>query len=456
MKNSAIQNFQPGTGVAARNRSLSLVLVLAGFVASLLLNLPGHLSYDSVIQLLDGRTGEYHTWHPPVMAWLLGLGDALLPGTASFVIACAALNFAAFGSLLWLKDRTGWLTALVALLCVLTPQFLLYQGIVWKDVLFANAALAGFVCLAHAARLWPRTVLRFIWLTAATFLFVLAALTRQNGLIVLLTGAAGLGWIAAKQSGFKTGSLYGFSALLIAAVLFAGVSGLLSLRTTHDNGTAAQITLLEAYDLIGTVKRDPGYRLQILERETPKLAAAMRTDGVKLYSPYKNDTLEASMSLEEGLAAPASASPLARQWRDLVFRHGWLYLRTRLDVFAQVFLTPVLQQCVPFYVGVDGPAEEMGELGMTRRWDATDRIQAAYAGHFVGTPVFSHAAFAALGILMLALLWRRSAPTDIAMGCMLASMLAFTISFFVISIACDYRYLYALDMSVLYALFYLA
>ena len=42
------------------------------------------------------------------------------------------------------------------------------------------------------------------------------------------------------------------------------------------------------------------------------------------------------------------------------------------------------------------------------------------------------------------------------MAALIASALAFTASFFVISISCDYRYLYFLDLSALAALFYLS
>ena len=44
------------------------------------------MSYDSVVQLADGRSGHYDSWHPPVMAWLLGLFDALLPGPGLFLL----------------------------------------------------------------------------------------------------------------------------------------------------------------------------------------------------------------------------------------------------------------------------------------------------------------------------------------------------------------------------------
>ena len=75
-------------------RAAGLIL-LAGFVATVAVNWPGHLSYDSILQLLQGRTGVYNTWHPPVMAWLLGLGDALVPGAGLFVAFDTALAFGA-------------------------------------------------------------------------------------------------------------------------------------------------------------------------------------------------------------------------------------------------------------------------------------------------------------------------------------------------------------------------
>ena len=61
-------------------------VIFAGFVFSLAANLPGHMSFDSIIQLLEGRTGAYAGWHPPVTSWLLGVTDAILPGTALFVV----------------------------------------------------------------------------------------------------------------------------------------------------------------------------------------------------------------------------------------------------------------------------------------------------------------------------------------------------------------------------------
>src|ERR1700733_365157 len=82
---------------------LAAAAVLAvGCITSLALSWPGQLSWDSVMQLHDGRSGHYNPWHPPVMAWMLGLFDALVPGTGLFVIFDEILFFASFASLLWL------------------------------------------------------------------------------------------------------------------------------------------------------------------------------------------------------------------------------------------------------------------------------------------------------------------------------------------------------------------
>ena len=461
MKNSNPNHILRNSGVALLavppgGKVIPLAVILAGFVAMLALNLPGHLSYDSVIQLLDGRSGQYHTWHPPVMAFLLGLGDAVLRGSGLFMGLNAALCFLPLASLLWLKDKVTWLTVLAALGMALTPQLLLYQGILWKDVLFANAALAGFVCLAHVGSHWANPRTRFGLIAAAVAFFLLAALARQNGVIVIGIGALALGWIASRCSGARnTGITYGLTALVALALLMTAGTMALNLRSANDNGPAAQINQLRVYDLIGALVQDPGMPLPILQAQAPKLAARMRDDGVRLYSPLKIDTLEASQNLQDGIATPASAKPIAQEWRNLILHRPFLYLRVRAAVFAQVFLTPDLRQCVPYYVGVDGPADAMAELHLTRRWNASDRFLANYASRFVGTPIFSHVAFAALALVLLITLLRRKRPADIALAAMLVAALIFSLSFFAISIACDYRYLYALDLSALYALLYL-
>ena len=222
-----------------------------------------------IVQLHDGRVGFYHTWHPPVMAWLLGLGDTLVSGTGLFVVLDAALFFGALLSLLWIVPRVSWAAAIVAALIVLLPQTFLYQAIVWKDVLFADSAVAGFVCLAHAAARWVNIQARIIWIVAAFGLFVLATLTRQNGLIVLGVGTGALGVVALHNAGKKAAFVHSGIAFMSAVAVTATVSFALSLRSDGGEGPKAQLRLLRLYDLIGAVAANRRCRLIVSTIQTP-------------------------------------------------------------------------------------------------------------------------------------------------------------------------------------------
>ena len=426
-------------------RAIALLLLL-GAAAMLALNLPGQLSYDSVSQLYQGRTGIYDSWHPPVMAWLLGLFDAAGSGPALFVLLNAVLLAGSWGLLLHLAKAADWRALALLFLMLLTPQFLLYQGTVWKDVLFADAAIAGFAALAAfaVARDWR-------WLAAFVILLSLAALTRQNGILLLPIGAIFLGWIARRQGrgGFRAAA----AMLGLALLLTAGAGEVLSLRGDKGAGADAEIRRAQAYDLIGALVRAPDLALPALDQKDPALAALMRHDGVRLYSPRLNDTLEQSPALKNAIEA-APAGLVFSQWENLWLAHPGLYLAQRWPVFVWVLATPDVAQCHPAFVGIEGDPAQLRALGLTPRIRPQDHLLAVYTMALMGTPVLSHLTFLVLALLLLAALLRRRALPDLAIAGMLVGALAVTASYFVISIACDYRYLDFLDLAAMTAAFY--
>ena len=437
-------------------KTIAAAFILAGFAISVALAWPGHLSYDSILQLHQGRVAIYNNWHPPVMAWLLGLGDALAPGAGLFVLFDCLLAFGALLSLLAFKpERATVLTASIALCVVLSPQLVLYQGLVWKDVLFADSAVAGFVALAHAAQAWSAARRRNALLAASGLLLLLAALTRQNGVILLPVAAGALCWIAALN-----GTRWGKAALMAAgflAMLFLAdksAMALLDLRSDGNPGTSEQIRLLQVYDLAGAVARQPDLALDQLHDDDPRLESLIRTRGARLYTPVRNDPLAADPQIAAALA-DADPDEVSTQWRALILDHPLLYLRVRAAAFIWVFATPDIVACRPVFTGIEGPETELKELGILPRRDWVDLALYAYGTVFFGTPVFSHIVFAILALACVVLLLRRRRPADIAIAAMLVAMLSFTASFLAISIACDYRYLYALDLCALTALVYL-
>jgi len=423
----------------------------AGFLATAAVNWPGHLSYDSFEQLWEGRIGVYSTWHPPVMAWLLGLFDAILPGAGLFVLFQTTLAFAALAVLLFL-GRARWRSVAVVVGIVLLPQMLLYQGLVWKDVLFADAAITGFALLAWVAAHWrgPRSEIAVLAMFA---LVTLAALARQNGPILLPFVGLVIAWTARRHGGSWRETLTWSIGSVAVMAAFAAASTIALDHRSSDGGRSGQIESLALYDLSGAVAQEPSLHLDILAKNEPRLDAAIRILGAKLYSPVREDAVIDDPAIQSALT---NTAVLMDQWRDLIFGHPLLYLRIRTMAFIHVFAMPDLSNARSVFTGVNGPPAMMARLHMPRRADARDFALERYGKALFGTPVWSHLTFAAAAVACLIVLCRRRRSADIAVAAMLLSALAFTASFFVISVSSEYRYLYFLDLSVLAALFYLS
>lgn len=417
-------------------------------------NLPGHLSYDSVIQLLEGRTGVYNGWHPPVMSWLLGLADGLISGTGLYVTLVSLIFFAALASLVALVRYPSWFGAIVAVACIASPQFLIYQGIVWKDVLFANAALASFATLCHIERYWTNITLRCILIALAAILLTLAALARQNGPSLLPFAALTFAFITWRHS--KAGSAgWGLAVLAVLIALLAGGRAFLATKIKGESGEVRIVKLLQAYDLTAALKAQPDLSLRYLQERDPLLLQLMRTDGRRLYSPQRNDPFTRSPPLLRAIVS-GPARTLRRQWLSLIAQDPGLYFHNRAEIFWWVFFTPKLALCVPVYLGIDGPPKALKRLKIEPRFDKRDEALQAYGQWFIGTPVLSHPFFLALSLGELLFLFFRRRTEDVGIALMLCAAIAFTLSFFTVSLACDYRYLYFLDLAAMTALIYIA
>ena len=218
-----------------------IVILLAGLATMLALNWPGQMSYDSVAQLAEARAGFYHSWHPPVMAWLMRQFDSLVRGTGLFILFNGALALFAFWSFAR-PQRATLLTVVLALMAMLTPQWLLYQGMVWKDMLFADAALAAFAALARAMDGNRR------WYLPSILLFALAMMARQNGLVIVPVAAATLGVILWRRT--SPGRAMAGALLFLALVMGLAFAGEALLAWHGDRGADAadEIRLAQSYD----------------------------------------------------------------------------------------------------------------------------------------------------------------------------------------------------------------
>lgn len=444
---------EPRSVERAAGRTLQVVLLL-GFGLVVAAGLPPHLSVDSVMALYEGRLRIRETFGPALYAKIVGLADGMPGGLNLYVIASAACLF---GALIWmtrLRPRVSWWSAAVAGLILVSPLVVVFQGVVWKDVLFANLAIAGFVALAHGltatrARTWA-------CLLVSGLALAIAMSIRQNGFVFVAGSGVAVVWVLSRKFGWLRASGAGM-AWIVAIGLVASLLGQAAQpkQAGPDKALGVGLRILQHYDVVGIIARDPSAQLSAIAETRPTAAELISQAAPQVYSPERVDQFDRRPDLAPALwKTPAPV--MREQWLTLISEHPATYLAHRWEVFRWLLAPPDRSRCLPVFVGVTGPPAAMAALDLQPRLDAKDQALAAYAQAFVSTPFYSHLVSAALAaVVMLVLLWRRD-DADIVIAALLGSALAFAASFFLISIACDHRYLYALDLAAAAGALYLA
>jgi hypothetical protein len=438
-------------------RSLAALGILAlGWVAALAAGAPGHYSVDSVSQLAQGRLGRFDDWHPPLMAWFLGLADRVTPDAALFVVADMTVFFLSL--LGWaLADGPPRKRGLVILaLVVASPQALVFQGVVWKDVLFADAALAAFAALACSGRTSGGA--RGAWLGATFACCVVAALVRQAGFVVPLAAAGAYAAIEVLGRGRPVGGATGRAGAGLLAVLVIAILAQAAFATSSNGrpGAGAQLAMLRVFDLAGALRLEPGLELQALHAHAPKLERFERSEAAPAWRARTIDGLDDLAGAP--LLLPPRTPALETDWWNLILQHPWLYARVRAQVFWDTLATPDSASCPLVSVGVqDLDRAELARAGLRPRLTRRDQWDEDYVWGFWGTPALSHLVWLTLVLVLLALDARDVARGDRRAGAIAAvglsgCALAYAATFFVASIACDYRYLYFLDIAAMAAL----
>jgi len=435
---------------------------MVGLLLVLAANLPGHMTTDSVIQLAEGRAGAQRSFNPAFMSWLLGSFDSILSGTALFVTFNAVLLFGTLAALPHVAGgRVNLLAAPVLFAVMLLPQVLIYQGIVWKDVLFANAAIAGTILLALAVERpkgpEPNRLVGLAAWGGGLVLLVAAALVRQNGVLALGAAALSVGIATVPCKGWRRGVVAAGTLLAVGLALFllASLAMYRVMPASSPQAAGVGFRIIQHFDLVGVAARDPQASLKPLEQDDPKTAATIRAQAPKGYNPERVDFLSDAPGLGEALWK-TSEDEVNRTWAHVATSEFEDYAAHRLAVFRQVFLTPDIKACLPVTTGVQGPDNVLEELGMTSRLDLRDRQLYNYSSWFFDTPVLSHLSFALLSLGIMAALVLRGRPSDWVLAGLQGGALAFAGSFLVIALACDYRYLYFLDLAALVGLVHLA
>jgi hypothetical protein len=167
-------------------------MAAAGFALTLVAFYPGVMTYDARFVYEDIAKGTLGDWQSPVMTILWKLIDPIAPGPASMFLLMVAIYWLAFGLLAFAMARRSLWPALVLLLLALLPPAFVFQGIIWRDVLFANAWLlaATLAYLSSERRGRSRPAIQGM----ALVLLTLGVFLRPNSLIAAPLLAAAIVW----------------------------------------------------------------------------------------------------------------------------------------------------------------------------------------------------------------------------------------------------------------------
>lgn len=397
--------------------------------------LPGHLSVDSLIQLYEGFSGESISFNPPFMSLMLGLFGKVGSPPVIFILLMQSF----YSLSIWIvyrKTKNPWLFAL-ALIPLSNPIISMYTGIVWKDVLLAHSAGLIFIYLTMLHKLQLNiTLLR---LTGIFVLMVIIMGSRQQGVLFVVVAAGILAAIYPAKRYIKPIIFLS----LVSAVAFttSTINNILEQPyAVRDNNTGLMIAI--RYDLAG-INSNGGDLKQAIDE--PLMVTELYQD-VKHYTSYRVDTLLSPTPLYWKLTNSEAISI----WVKAIGYNPSSYFQHRLQHYSNIMGLNKRELCSPMYTGISNfkhprvTTRISTLLGYAGKESPYGHEIRKLTNKILNTPIYGHWFYAVLLILASLYLWYKKdyVPLVWSLG-----ILAFSASFSVLSIACDFRYIYSLTVS---------
>jgi hypothetical protein len=383
------------------------------------------------------------------MSFLMKPFDAILPGTALFLLFMQALFFGALLIIVRFARRVGFWTPVVIAAVCLHPFILVYQGIVWKDVLFANFSVLAFALLFAAYRVPQRARHAIYVLSLASA--ACGGLVRQNGAVALFVVVVAILYhevrffsLRAQAAKLVAGGLIAAAVMLVAGAGSNVVIRASAKQSPEDTMGMALIVVMR-YDISGILARNPNADVSFLTRRGLDMPAVVE-DSRRYYSPDRLDWFGPAQHFGPEMVK-LTLSQLIAAWARLLAENPLTYLRHRLAVFRWMMWPPDIDKCLPFHVGIDGPADLLARLDMTQSLRPSDNALNAYTSRFVHGPLYRHGVFLVAAIVLGAFaLVRYGADAAAPAVALLAAATVFALSWLLIGISCDTRYVYFLPL----------
>lgn len=446
----AIPALRPVPGYV---RGLLLALMLCVAVLAAAVQVPGHVSMDTSVQLYEAHTGSSVSWSPPFMSAVLRWLGGGIQATSLFVIACVAMTYGgmalAFPAVAGTETpsrRRQVVGVLLLILAVLNPIVFLYVGIVWKDVLFASLFATAAGLLLHASAYAGSTRGRWLYFLAGLMLLPVL-LVRQQGVVLAPPLILACMWgVAGPWQGWRAHRWW-LSLLLVLLAYGAAYWQLdrasrLTIADTDGTSGASGYTIIRKYDITGLVASGAASGVTLPDRLS---SDAFKAGVARAYGDDRIDYVMQDPAVVAGFQdmGPAEISSI---WSALVADRPDAYVRMKARQYGWLLGLQRLDRCLPIHLGVDGNPTYLAAVGVPARMDDRDRKLFGLSLQARHLATYRHWFY--LLLLFAAAVWlvarrdRFSSAERHAVSAVIAGLTLFYASFTVAGLACDFRYLY--------------
>jgi hypothetical protein len=415
------------------------VIVAAGWAIGLVYAFPGMMTMDSLDQLREGREAFYTDGHPPAMAAMWRIVDAIVAGP----IGMLAIQTAAFVTGMYLILRRALVSprrAAVATVAIyLFPPVLAPMAVVWKDCVMAGFFLLGTALLFEDRRWWRVAGLACLILATAVRYNALAATLPLIGLLFAWPSITGWRrYLLAFGAWFAvTASAFAIDAALTDAKMYVWQSSLAVLDIT---GTLANVDTPIPDDelrktLAGTnILVDKDIHAAIRARYALCMQNGMDFEPLIAREGRLWDLPLSGVTP----APPAQRDAITRAFWDVVTDHPGAYLAHRWDTMRDVLgLTsrPVGAMVMTFRIQYP---QYMERMKLSSGYSPLqDWLQKRAVWVAKKTPLFRPWIYVVISLVLLPFAWRERSVDVIAL---LLSGLALEASLFPLAPTPDYRY----------------
>ena len=369
---------------------------------------PGFMTWDSVNQLSQARSGHYGNWHPPIMARLWSVLDAIVAGPGLMLILQTGLFLIGLHAVLRRYAPAMQASVIAATVFLFPPVFGPLTAI-WKDSLMAALLLCGVAGLTSAARI-ARIARIMGWLA----LVVVAAL-RHNAPILIVPITTMLVPYAAPGPSWRRRAL---GAGLGLAASLAGMLVSRGLTRVDEHPFANMIAMPDLAAVIASTDPMTDAEVRALVDDVHLVVATDIQAHLRSLDATQADYTSLGLGDQRSfdlVTTDVQSSAMVGAWRRAMLAHPGTYLAHRgrrlLDVLGFTRTRPV-----PYILPRGENANLLAMVGEVRSYRPSQLTVSRWLGKINRTIVFWPVLYAVLGIGLLVILWRDPLQRGLLLG----------------------------------------